>query len=58
LNRFGETHRSIDLLEKARTAGFSVTVSRDTPDLSSLWRYPRFQNLLRGNEATPFDEVS
>jgi tetratricopeptide (TPR) repeat protein len=48
LNRLGETDRSIDLLEKARAAGFSVTVIRDTPDLSNLWRYPRFQNLLRG----------
>jgi len=48
LNHLGEIDRAIDLLEKARAAGFSTTVIRDTPDLSNLWQFPRFQNLLRG----------
>jgi serine/threonine protein kinase/tetratricopeptide (TPR) repeat protein len=47
LNTLGLTDRALDLLEKARAAGYSVTVIRDTPDLSNLWRYPRFQNLVR-----------
>jgi len=48
LNRLGETERALDLLEKARAGGFSITVIRDTPDLGNLWGSPRFQNLLRG----------
>lgn len=48
LNRVGDTGEALALLEKARAAGFSVTVIRDTPDLSNLWRFERFQNLLRG----------
>ena len=48
LNQIGDTERALGLLEKARAAGFSVTVIRDTPNLGNLWRFPRFQNLLRG----------
>jgi tetratricopeptide (TPR) repeat protein len=47
-NNLGVTDRSLDLLEKARKSGYSVTVIRDTPDFNDLWRYQRFQNLVRG----------
>jgi serine/threonine-protein kinase len=47
-NTLGDTDRAVDLLEKARALGFSVTIIRDTPDLSNLWGDPQFQNLLRG----------
>jgi serine/threonine-protein kinase len=46
-NTLGDTDRSLELLEKARQAGYSVTIMQDTPDLSNLWRYPRFQNIVR-----------
>jgi hypothetical protein len=48
MNRLGETRRSLDLLEQAIAAGYSLTIVRDTPDLNNLWNVPRFQNLLRG----------
>ncbi|HZM96308.1 MAG TPA: protein kinase [Vicinamibacterales bacterium] len=48
LNNLEATDRALDLLEKARAAGYSVTIIRDTPDLGNLWRYPRFQDLVRG----------
>ena len=44
LNHLGETGRALELLEKARAGGYSVTVIRDTPDLSNLWSDSRFQN--------------
>ena len=47
-NQFGEAERALDLLERARAVGFPITIVRDTPNFGNLWRYPRFQNLLRG----------
>lgn len=46
-NTLGATDRALDLLEQARAAGYSVTVMQDTPNLSNLWRFPRFQNIVR-----------
>jgi len=48
LNQLGDTDRSLDSLENAREAGYSMTVVRDTPNFDNLWGHPRFQRLQRG----------
>jgi serine/threonine-protein kinase len=48
LDQLGEPGRALDALERARRAGFSLVVIRDTPNFNNLWSEPRWKNLLRG----------
>jgi serine/threonine-protein kinase len=47
-HQIGELDPALNALERARAAGYSATVIRDTPNFSDLWQYPRFQKILRG----------
>jgi tetratricopeptide (TPR) repeat protein len=46
-NQFKEVEKTLDWLEKAAEAGYSITTIRDVRNFDYLWSYPRFQNLLR-----------
>ena len=46
-NRLGEVDRALEWLRKARQAGYSSTLVRDTPILDDLRKDPRFQDVLR-----------
>jgi len=48
-NHFKEVDQTLDWLEKATKAGYSLTTIRDLPDFDHLWGYRRFQDLLRSN---------
>ena len=48
LNQLEEPENALGTLEEARSAGFPVTLIRDTPNFNNLWSTPRFQNLIRG----------
>jgi serine/threonine protein kinase/tetratricopeptide (TPR) repeat protein len=48
-NHFKEVDQTLDWLEKAAKAGYSLTTIRDLPDFDHLWGYRRFQDLLRSN---------
>jgi tetratricopeptide (TPR) repeat protein/predicted Ser/Thr protein kinase len=45
-NQIGDPRQTLAYLEKARAAGFSQTVLRDTPNFDALRSNPRFQRLL------------
>jgi serine/threonine-protein kinase len=47
-NQFHDTEATLDWLDKAVQAGYSVTTIRDLPNFDGLWSNPRFQQLLRG----------
>ena len=46
-NQSGNVDQTLESLQKAVDAGYSVTVVRDTPNFNKLWANPRFQELLR-----------
>jgi serine/threonine protein kinase/tetratricopeptide (TPR) repeat protein len=46
-NQFKDDNQTLEWLEKAVQAGYSITTIRDVPNFDHLWAYPRFQNLLR-----------
>jgi tetratricopeptide (TPR) repeat protein/TolB-like protein len=48
-NHFKDVDQTLDWLEKATKAGYSLTTIRDLPDFDHLWGYRRFQDLLRSN---------
>ena len=48
-NHFKEVDQTLEWLEKAVKAGYSITTIRDLPDFDHLWGYRRFQDLLRSN---------
>jgi serine/threonine protein kinase/tetratricopeptide (TPR) repeat protein/TolB-like protein len=48
-NHFKEVDQTLEWLEKAAKAGYSITTIRDLPDFDHLWGYRRFQDLLRSN---------
>ncbi len=48
-NQLGDSGQALDWLEKARAAGYSLTILRDTPNFDPLRSNPRFQRLLQGN---------
>ena len=48
-NHFKEVDQTLEWLENAAKAGYSITTIRDLPDFDHLWGYRRFQDLLRSN---------
>jgi Tfp pilus assembly protein PilF len=46
-NQLKEDNQTLDWLEKAAEAGYSITTIRDIRNFDHLWAYERFQNLLR-----------
>jgi tetratricopeptide (TPR) repeat protein len=47
-NQFNDAEATLDWLERAAQAGFSLSTIRDLPNFDPLWSNPRFQQLLRG----------
>ena len=47
-NQFNEDDATLDWLEKAVAAGYSVTTIRDAPNFDHLYSNARFRELLRG----------
>ncbi len=45
-NRFGDSEKTFEFLQKAVAAGYSPTVIRDTPDFDHLATDPRFKALV------------
>jgi len=46
-NQIGDSRQTFDWLEKARAAGFSSSILRDTPNFDSLRSNSRFQQILQ-----------
>jgi tetratricopeptide (TPR) repeat protein len=47
-NQLGDTDQAIRWLKKARAAGYSATMIRDTPALDNLRADPRVKAILEG----------
>ncbi len=46
-NQLKDDEQALDWLDKAASAGYSITTIRDVPNFDHLWASPKFQNLIR-----------
>jgi tetratricopeptide (TPR) repeat protein len=46
-NQLKDDNQTLEWLERAAQAGYSITTIRDVPNFDHLWAYGRFQDLLR-----------